>query len=178
MSSLINAYIAYQFLKLLTTSWENTNAYKLGLIDDKGTLLRSAKTTEEREAYSVFHRLVFNLKRILEKTPVVSSKIASYAAAIYLLKENVKSRGYDESVIEQEFCKQFNLTPVLLESYEDMTLPAGKYTIKSDSVPNAKVGDKIIINNDITAFDNILGIPVFRIVAGGKTIIVTKDDLK
>ena len=49
----------FRFLRLLTTAWEDTNAFKLGLIDDKGKKIKSPQTTEEKSAYNLFHRLVY-----------------------------------------------------------------------------------------------------------------------
>lgn len=81
----------YNFIRELTRPWKEMRAYELGIIDDKGTILKKArelKTTEERESYTLFHRLAWNIKRMLEKLPGGSSKFASYAAAAWLLKEN------------------------------------------------------------------------------------------
>ena len=76
-----------RFLRLLTTKFEDTTAYKLGLIDEKGKKLRSPKTNEEKSAYNLFHRLVYNIKKLINKAPGGKSKIVSYAAALLLLKE-------------------------------------------------------------------------------------------
>lgn len=82
-------YYTFRFIKMLTTPWEDTDAFKLGLIDDKGVRNKSKKikTTEEIDAYSTFMRLVFNVKRLLNKVPGGGSKLASYAAALFLIKE-------------------------------------------------------------------------------------------
>ena len=84
----IDLFVAYRFLRILTTPWEDQDAYKLGIIDKDGKLLRKAntlKTTEEKKAFTLLHRLVFNLKRILHKIPGVRTKIGTYATALYLL---------------------------------------------------------------------------------------------
>ena len=74
-----------RFLTLLTTAWEDTNAFKLGLIDAEGKKLRKPQTEEEKSAYNLFHRLVFNIKKLINKAPGGKSKIASYAAGLLLL---------------------------------------------------------------------------------------------
>jgi len=85
----VDLFITYKFIRLLTTKWNKTDAYKEGVIDAKGKLLvKSAQRTPAQDkAYTVFDKLVFNLKRILEKVPFGKSQIASYAAALFLLKE-------------------------------------------------------------------------------------------
>ena len=52
----------FRFLKLLVTSFEDTSAFKMGLINDKGKRIKKPSTTEEKNAYTPFHRLVFNIK--------------------------------------------------------------------------------------------------------------------
>lgn len=92
LKNVLSTYMIYSFVRELTKSWTETKAYKLGIIDDKGKLLKKAselKTSEEREAYTLFDRLIWNVKRTLEALPGGQSKIKSYAAAAYLLKENV-----------------------------------------------------------------------------------------
>lgn len=86
----VGTYLVYKFIRGLTTSWEDMPAYDLGIIDDSGKLLKKSKdlsSKEEREAYTLFDRLVWNIKRAMEKLPGGSSKLASYAAAGWLLKE-------------------------------------------------------------------------------------------
>ena len=82
LSRTADLFYAFKFLKLLTTSWDKTKAFELGLIDNNGKLLKKAKTSEEKSAYTVFNRLVFNVKRLIP-----GNKIGSYAAALFLIKE-------------------------------------------------------------------------------------------
>ena len=89
--TIIDAYTVYKVIKKLTTDWEDTDAYKHGIIDDKGKVLKKFKdleTSKEKAAYTILIRFVFNLKRLLNKVPGGRSKFGSYAAAsILLLKE-------------------------------------------------------------------------------------------
>jgi len=86
-SPIIDIYLVYEFIKRLVTPFNKTQAFTLGLIDADGKKLRNAVTSQEKEAMGYFDRLVFNLKRILEKVPFGKSQIASYAAALLLLRE-------------------------------------------------------------------------------------------
>ena len=86
-SPIIDIYLVYEFIKRLVTPFNKTKAFTLGLIDADGKKLKNAVTSEEKEAMGYFDRLVFNLKRILEKVPFGKSQIASYAAALLLLRE-------------------------------------------------------------------------------------------
>ena len=65
---------AFRFLKLLTTPWNKLKAYELGIVDENGKNLKRAKelkTKEEKSAYTIFHRLVFKIKRLLNKNTFV-----------------------------------------------------------------------------------------------------------
>lgn len=94
MSRIIDTYTVYKIIKKLTTDWEDTEAFKLGIIDDDGKVLRKYKTLDtnkEKEAYTVLDRFVFNMKRLLQKLPGGRSKFGSYAAAaLLLLKEDIE----------------------------------------------------------------------------------------
>ena len=86
-SPIIDIYLVYEFIKRLVMPFNKTQAFTLGLIDADGKKLKNAVTSQEKDAMGYFDRLVFNLKRLLEKVPFGKSQIASYAAALLLLRE-------------------------------------------------------------------------------------------
>lgn len=91
MGRFTDSIITFRILRLLTTPFAETEAYRLGIIDDKGRELKKMSrlnTVAERDAYTVLHRLVFRLKRIIEKVPIENKKLLSYAAALALIKEH------------------------------------------------------------------------------------------
>jgi len=99
----MNLYFIYKFLRILTTPFANTDAFKLGIIDEKGKILRKKKklkTIEEKEAYTMFDRLVWKLKRLLEKVSFGRTRLASYAAALWLIKEEKSFHCNDEELQE------------------------------------------------------------------------------
>ena len=91
MSRLVDTYTVYKIITKLVTTWEKTQAYKYGIIDKNGNVLKTYKsleTKQEKESYTVLDRFIFNLKRLLQKLPGGKSKFATYAtAALLLLKE-------------------------------------------------------------------------------------------
>lgn len=96
MSRAIDSIIAYRVLKLLVTPFDESDAYRLGIIDAKGKELKKMgqlNTVEERDAYTLLHRLVFRLKRIIEKVPIENKKILSFAAALSLIKEHYENNN-------------------------------------------------------------------------------------
>ena len=100
--AVIDTYIVYKIISTLVKDWDEQDAYKLGIIDDKGKVLKKAKdleTSKEKAAYTVLIRFIFNLKRLLNKVPGGRSKFGSYAAAAILLlreeEENEKYKGLE-----------------------------------------------------------------------------------
>ena len=92
---------AARFLRLLTMPWNKTGAFKQGIVDANGKKLKEPETSQEKAAYTVFHRLAFNLKRLINKLPGGKGNIASYASALYLLHEETGMEYEDmEKVLE------------------------------------------------------------------------------
>jgi hypothetical protein len=109
---MIDNLIAFRILYMLVTSFDKTDAFKLGIIDAEGTPLKKIKdlkTSEEKDAYDMLDRLVFSLKRLLAKVPGGKSKLASLAAAYWLVKESYET----QEVVTQE---QLNSLVDLIES--------------------------------------------------------------
>lgn len=86
----IDAAIIFRILMKLVTPFNKTKAFELGLIDDKGKSLKKAKTSDEKGAMTLVDRMVFNLKRLLGTIPGGRTRLASYIAALALLKEHVE----------------------------------------------------------------------------------------
>tara|TARA_Y100000004_G_scaffold60030_2_gene66956 strand:+ start:1472 stop:2224 length:753 start_codon:yes stop_codon:yes gene_type:complete len=105
-----NIYFVYQFIKKLTTPFEKTEAFKLGIIDEKGKVLKkrsSLKSKEEKDAYTLTDTLVFNLKKVLAKIPGGSTRFATFAAALFLLKEEEKKKNLKNYLEEHYLEKKY-----------------------------------------------------------------------
>lgn len=85
--SLVDNAIAFKILKMLVTKFEDTKAFKLGIIDQDGKKIKDPVTDDEKNAYDLLDKLVFSLKRIIEKLPGGKTKLASLIAAYWLVKE-------------------------------------------------------------------------------------------
>jgi len=105
-----NIYFVYQFLKKLVTPFEKTKAFELGIVDEKGKILkrrRDLETSEEKDAYNLSDTLIWNIKKLMGKIPGGKSRIASYAAALYLIKEQQDGYKITEEELELQFFDQF-----------------------------------------------------------------------
>lgn len=110
MGRFVDSIIAYRILRLLVIPFNETDAFRLGIIDSKGKELKrmsQLNTVAERDAYTILHRMVFRIKRIIEKVPVENKKLVSFAAALSLVKEhaNAESEPLD---LESQFLKRLN----------------------------------------------------------------------
>jgi len=102
----MDIYIVYKFIKFIALPWTDWEAYKLGIIDDKGEILmKHRKTKEEKNNFTLFHKLCRNLKRLLEKMPGGKSKLGKAVAAYFLLREELISMGGTKEMIDEVFMK-------------------------------------------------------------------------
>lgn len=97
----------YMFLKRLVTPFEQWDAYKTGLIDKDGKVIvdKADRTPEQNKSFGYFDRLVANLKKLLGKLPGGKTRIASFAAALLLLRE--KNLDPDDIEYLEECLQQY-----------------------------------------------------------------------
>ena len=117
----VDLFLVYQFIKRLATPWEKWPAYELGIIDKDGNQLKKRKdfrTVKERDAWGKFDVMIAKLKRLLNKIPGGKTRIASYAAALWLIKEH---KNVDvETLTEEKLEEQLNeYLTFVRESRED-----------------------------------------------------------
>ena len=103
---IIDSIISLRILWILITPIENTDAFKLGLIDADGKTIRKAKTPEENAATSPLHRMIWNLKRIISIVPGGKTRIGSLAAGFVLMKECYQS-GWSPHELETKVQERF-----------------------------------------------------------------------
>jgi hypothetical protein len=137
LSTVTDTIYTYRFLKLLVTPFNKTKAYEFGIVDENGKRTdKDITTSSERDAFNLFHRLAFNMKRLLGAFPGGKSRIASYVAALALLRE---SYGVDTEVVINEMSideGDKESISTLLEEYVDQT-PKKK---KKKTIENEEAG--------------------------------------
>ena len=176
MSRVIDALVAYRVLKLLVTPFNKTKAFALGIIDEKGKVLKKSKEIKdpkERNAYTLLIRFVFNLKRMLSKVGIRGPLGSSAAAAIAFFKEE---HGENPEVEKQvyKFIKEQGFEFEISENYGE-PLTEGTYKVKhniynldGDIVIN--IDESIEFNGDV---DTIMGYDVFKY----NDVYLTTEDL-
>ena len=204
MGRAIDLFVTYRFIKLLVTPFDKTPAFKLGIIDKDGNRLKEKSvargmqptqlnTIEEKGAYTILHKLVFNIKKIFGKVPGLRTKLGTYAAALFLLKDTFKESVDDPDVFEKEFMKYlkeegFEIDDSISEEVIGFgeVLPKGEYVLVNDILNkeeeelSAKKGDKVVAYDDESAIDTILGVDIFPVIhkKSQQKIYVGLEDLK
>ena len=176
MSRIIDAVIAYRILKLLVTPFNKTQAYKLGIIDDKGKVLIKSKqitTQQQRKAYTLLIRFVFNLKRLLSKVGVRGPLSTAAAAAIAFFKEE-NGQNLEVEKIVYKHLKKNDFEFEVNENYGEPFRP-GTYRVKRNITDLE--GDIVINIDEEVIFegktDTIMGYDVFKY----KNVYLTTEDL-
>ena len=207
MGRAIDLFVTYRFIKLLVTPFEKTEAFKLGIIDEKGNRVRPPRdpktnvrpaieplrTSEEKNSYTILHKLVFNIKKIFEKVPGLRTKLGTYAAALFLLKDTFKEEVEDPDMFEKEFMKYLKEQGIEIDDSisEEVigfgeVLPKGEYVLVNDILNKeeeeltAKKGDKVIAFEDEAPVDTVLGVEIFPVVhvKTQEKIYVSLEDIK
>ena len=206
MGRAIDLFVTYRFIKLLVTPFEKTEAYKLGIIDKDGNRImpppkagirqtkpEPLRTIEEKNAYTVLHKLVFNIKKLFQKVPGLRTRLGTYAAALFLLKDTFKESVDDPDVFEKEFMKYlkeegYEIDDTIMEEVIGFgeILPKGEYTLVNDILNKeeeeltAKAGDKVAVFKDEPPIDTILGVEIFPVVhlKTKEEIYVSLEDIK
>ena len=124
----VDLVITYRVVKLLATPFEKQEAFKYGIIDKDGKVLRkfrTLKTTAEKKAYTMLHRFVFNLKRILQKAGL-GGRLGTFAVALGLLIREDKNYLPYKNLIESAvitYLKETNQYESLLTEEGDVKTP-------------------------------------------------------
>lgn len=141
MSRIIDNVLAYKVLKMLVTPFIKTPAFRLGIIDAHGKILKHAKdltTAEEKDSYNYLNRLVFNLKRLINKLPGGENYLKNLVAALFLIKESYET--YHTTDIE----KRFNELVEAIHSNNliliEETILVNKFLSEEDGIANVTAG--------------------------------------
>ena len=106
MTGAFNVATAFFFIKKMATPFEKTQAYKLGIIDKKGKVLKKMgdlETEQEKKAYTLLDRVIWNIKKLMSFIPGGGSMLAGVAAATALLMKEETERLDDQKYLKESF---------------------------------------------------------------------------
>ena len=125
MSRAVDLLITYRIMKILVTPFDKQEAFKYGIIDKKGKVLRKWSTinkSQEKRSYTILHRFIFNLKRILQKAGL-GGNLGTFAVALATLIREHQEFEEHQKLIEStviKYLKQENLYSELLQEEGDI----------------------------------------------------------
>ena len=165
---MLDLFMIYNFIRRLVTPFSEWDAYKLGIIDERGKVLRKRRQLrrrEERDAFGVFDVLVLNLKKLLERLPAGQTRIASYAAALWLIREHkafTPESMLTEDMSDEQIQESVNL---FFSGYTDYTTL--QESVKEKMHDLNELFEEKFVDEDV---------PTVSVAAGGVSGL-TKDDL-
>ena len=163
----------FRFIRMLVMDWKDWDAYKTGVIDENGKRNKSVRLDddEKKSSYTPFIRLAANIKRLLSKIPGGSTKLGSFAAALFLIKEKYNLSDKQLNKIIEE-CG-IDPLDIMLESSEwfvlkDGMLSPGIYRLSEDKVLNGtyddivNTKDQVRIHDDCYPVGDVFGIDIYE----------------
>ncbi|AJD81845.1 hypothetical protein YenMTG1_036 [Yersinia phage vB_YenM_TG1] len=76
----IDAAYAYRFVRLMQKDFKDWGAFKYGIIDDRGSVIKRPQTEAEKDSYTSFHAAVRSMKRMMSTVPGMTG-VASLMSA-------------------------------------------------------------------------------------------------
>lgn len=150
---IVDLFLVYQFIRRLATPFEKWPAYEAGVIDKDGNILKGKKernTRSEKESFGIFDLMILKLKKLLAKVPGGSSRLASYAAALWLIKEWKHFSDdslLNESITEEQineslelFQNRYNHYITLAEDVKEKMIEEPTVNVGSGAIAGLGVG--------------------------------------
>ena len=197
----IDSLIVFRILKMLTTPFEKQQAYKFGFIDKRGNRIKKIKdengndidnnpvTQKEKNSLTPLHRLVFNLKRLIEKVPFGKTAFASYAVALLLLKEETNLDQEQTDQLFEDFYKHLKELNVMNPEMISEAIEVGKlhedrsYNLRRQIKQNFTDTGEIKIYPEKTQITDVkehsigYGITIYQGMIEEETVLFTAEDV-
>jgi hypothetical protein len=166
----------FRFIRMLVMDWKNWDAYKLGIIDENGKRQKDVKldNDEKKSAYTPFIRLSANIKRLLSNIPGGGSKLGSFAAGLFLIKEYCNLTDKDlTKILEKCGIESLDILSEANTNWftlEDKQLIPGVYQIKEAKILNKNFEewvwpkDKIRIEDDCFPVGDVFGLDIYEAI--------------
>jgi len=187
------ADLAYTFrlIRMLVMDWKSWDAYKLGIIDENGKRQKDVKidSDEKKSAYTPFIRLSANVKRLLSKIPGGGSKLGSFAAGLFLIKENFNLSDKDlTKILEKCGIESLDLLTESNNTWftlDDKQLIPGMYQVKESKIINKTFEEMVWAKDKIRVSDNsypvgdVFGLDIYEAIhmKTNQKIYITTDEI-
>lgn len=163
----------FRFIRMIVLDWKEWDAYKLGIIDEKGKRQKGIKldSDERKSAYTPFIRLCANIKRLVANIPGGSSKLGSFASALFLIKEKYE---LNDTCLEKILSKAgVDRLDMMLERnewfmLEDGSVSPGVYKVRENKLINRSceevvwAKDTVRVSEDAFPVGEVFGISIYE----------------
>jgi|TARA_B100000282_G_scaffold262080_1_gene211369 hypothetical protein len=186
---IVDTLIVFRILKLLVTPFNKQKAFKFGFIDKDGKRIKekivdgkkvknNPESKMEKSSLTLLHRLVFNLKRIIEKVPFGKTQFASYAVALLMLKEHCGLSDEQGDELYEKFYRMLKDNELLhpdqiVEAVNFPTLHEGTYHLRH-RLDDYKPRTAVQVKGEI---DKILGVSVYEGYVGDNRVLLSAEDV-
>jgi hypothetical protein len=193
---IVDTLIVFRILKMLTTPFNKMKAYKFGFIDKNGNRIKKIEnedgkmvpnepfTKAEKSSLTPLHRLVFNLKKIIEKVPFGKTQFASYAIALLLLKEEAELDDEQGEELYEKFYRHLKEQELLTAETISESINVGKlelgetysvrFPIKEQGEIIHQHKDQVLVHSE---YEKIYGIQTYIGFVNDERVILTADDV-
>lgn len=180
----------FRFIRMLVLDWREWDAFKFGIIDEKGKRDKNVKldTSEKKDAYTPFIRLCANIKRLVANIPGGGSKLGSFASALYLIKEHYRLTDDQLEKINKKL--GIDQIDIILESNDwfmlnNGSISPGIYRVKENKLITKTCDEMVWTKDQIRVAENcfpvgnVFGIPIFEVthVKTNQNIFVTVNEI-
>ena len=120
MNQLLDRQFTLKILKMLTTDFKDMDAFKQGIIDKDGNVLKKSyqlKTQKERQAYTYLDRLVVILKKAIKQNEKRGDFTLTRALspALWVVREQLEAGSRATVDVESKYNKLYTLDICLVE---------------------------------------------------------------
>ena len=188
--NVLDAAYAVRFLRLLTMKWTDTKAYKQGIIDKDGKLIKKNLDSSDRKVWNMFHKLAFNLKRLINKLPFGKATLSSYIAGLWLLKDHTEMDDNELAFVLREVTGIDPLKNTLQENSlfinNSNQLFEGTYKLNKNLILPISgeelvlKGSNVVVESNCDPIGDIFGTPVYKVYHTNTKnyVYVTQEELK
>ena len=186
---IVDTLIVFRMLKMLVTPFKKHKAYQFGFIDQNGKRIKTKmvdgkevknnpESKMEKSSFTLLHRLVFNLKRIIEKVPFGKTAFASYAVALLLLKEHANLSDEQGEELYEKFYRLLKDNELLhpdqiVEAVNFETLHEGTYNLRH-RIDDCKPRTAVQVKGEVA---KIFGVSVYEGYVGGNRVLLSAEDV-
>jgi uncharacterized protein YbjQ (UPF0145 family) len=98
-NKVIGAFTVYKFIKLLSTPFNQMDAFHYGVIDKTGKYIKDVDSLKGNEKKSVdaFNRMIIGIKKIIDthQNPRIRAKMKRLPTALMILQDEAEKVGAD-----------------------------------------------------------------------------------